>query len=199
MAFAAPCFLCRGVVEAVGHPCSFLSQYRHLVPCLGRNADIGRLRAATPPLRLRDRRSQPSVTPNPGATPGEDNTALPTYLPTIQPTFYQPARLTCEYSAVYDSAVHSEAETTYMLIHRRPHEMAPGQKLYPRATVKKIVKSHSNRNLTKNVDVNVRSLRMTAYLRLTWYLIDIPQLRTLHANVSSTRLNPREGTLLTFL
>ncbi|KAL2265267.1 hypothetical protein VTJ83DRAFT_6367 [Remersonia thermophila] len=30
-----------------------------------------------------------------------------------------------------------------------------GQKLYPRATVKKIVKAHSNRNLTKNADVMI--------------------------------------------
>ncbi|KAK4102023.1 hypothetical protein N658DRAFT_44197 [Parathielavia hyrcaniae] len=28
-----------------------------------------------------------------------------------------------------------------------------GQKLYPRATVKKIVKAHSNRNMSKNADV----------------------------------------------
>ncbi|KAH9997678.1 hypothetical protein F4779DRAFT_606355 [Xylariaceae sp. FL0662B] len=31
--------------------------------------------------------------------------------------------------------------------------MAPGQKMYPRATVKKIVKAHSNCNVSKNVDV----------------------------------------------
>ncbi|KAK0706945.1 hypothetical protein B0T26DRAFT_655430 [Lasiosphaeria miniovina] len=31
--------------------------------------------------------------------------------------------------------------------------MAPGQKLYPRVTVKKIVKAHSNCNVSKNVDV----------------------------------------------
>jgi len=31
--------------------------------------------------------------------------------------------------------------------------MAAGQKLYPRATVKKIVKAHSKRNVSKNVDV----------------------------------------------
>ncbi|KAK4458108.1 hypothetical protein QBC42DRAFT_27505 [Cladorrhinum samala] len=29
----------------------------------------------------------------------------------------------------------------------------PGQKLYPRATVKKIVKAHSNCNVSKNADV----------------------------------------------
>ncbi|KAH8786697.1 hypothetical protein BGZ57DRAFT_881912 [Hyaloscypha finlandica] len=31
--------------------------------------------------------------------------------------------------------------------------MAASQKLYPRATVKKIVKAHSKRNVSKNVDV----------------------------------------------
>ncbi|KAL1898689.1 hypothetical protein Cpir12675_001796 [Ceratocystis pirilliformis] len=31
--------------------------------------------------------------------------------------------------------------------------MAPGRKLYPRGTIKKIVKAHSNCNLTKNADV----------------------------------------------
>lgn len=35
------------------------------------------------------------------------------------------------------------------------YKMAPGQKMYPRATVKKIVKAHSNRNVSKNVDVMV--------------------------------------------
>jgi len=34
--------------------------------------------------------------------------------------------------------------------------MAP-TKLYPRATVKKIVKAHSERNLSKNADVLVRT------------------------------------------
>jgi hypothetical protein len=36
--------------------------------------------------------------------------------------------------------------------------MAGAQKLYPRATVKKIVKAHSRRNVSKNVDVLVRPL-----------------------------------------
>ncbi|PKS07006.1 hypothetical protein jhhlp_005603 [Lomentospora prolificans] len=31
--------------------------------------------------------------------------------------------------------------------------MAPSQKIYPRATVKKIVKAHSNLNISKNADV----------------------------------------------
>ena len=33
--------------------------------------------------------------------------------------------------------------------------MAAGQKLYPRATIKKIVKAHSKHNVSKNVDVLV--------------------------------------------
>lgn len=40
--------------------------------------------------------------------------------------------------------------------------MAPGQKLYPRATVKKIVKAHSKCSVSKNVDVMVRG-RQTAF------------------------------------
>ena len=39
---------------------------------------------------------------------------------------------------------------------RRKHTMAPT--LYPRGTVKKIVKAHSNRPLSKNVDILVRSV-----------------------------------------
>lgn len=31
--------------------------------------------------------------------------------------------------------------------------MAPAQKLYPRATIKRIIKAHSKRNLSKNVDI----------------------------------------------
>lgn len=38
---------------------------------------------------------------------------------------------------------------------RQDDEMAPGQKMYPRATVKKIVKAHSNCNVSKNADVTV--------------------------------------------
>lgn len=36
--------------------------------------------------------------------------------------------------------------------------MAPGQKMYPRGTVKKIIKAHSNCSVSKNVDVLVRQL-----------------------------------------
>ena len=47
-------------------------------------------------------------------------------------------------------------------------EMAPGQKMYPRATVKKIVKAHSNCNVSKNADVTVsRALKApTRFLRV---------------------------------
>ncbi|GAT20272.1 similar to An07g09820 [Aspergillus luchuensis] len=31
--------------------------------------------------------------------------------------------------------------------------MAATQKLYPRATVKRVVKAHSNRNVSKNADI----------------------------------------------
>lgn len=34
--------------------------------------------------------------------------------------------------------------------------MAATQKLYPRGTVKRIVKAHSNRSLSKNADILVR-------------------------------------------
>ncbi|CAI7603396.1 unnamed protein product [Penicillium pancosmium] len=35
--------------------------------------------------------------------------------------------------------------------------MAATQKLYPRGTVKRIVKAHSNRSVSKNADILVRS------------------------------------------
>jgi hypothetical protein len=34
--------------------------------------------------------------------------------------------------------------------------MALGKKAYPKATVKKIIKAHSNHNIKKNADVTVR-------------------------------------------
>jgi hypothetical protein len=37
-----------------------------------------------------------------------------------------------------------------------------GQKLYPRVTVKKIVKAHSNCNVSKNADVMVRPYNPTS-------------------------------------
>jgi hypothetical protein len=36
--------------------------------------------------------------------------------------------------------------------------MALGKKAYPRATLKKIIKAHSDHNLKKNADITVRHL-----------------------------------------
>ncbi|KJK82197.1 hypothetical protein H634G_02391 [Metarhizium anisopliae BRIP 53293] len=38
--------------------------------------------------------------------------------------------------------------------------MALGKKAYPRATVKKIIKAHSNMNVKKNADVTVNILKL---------------------------------------
>lgn len=38
--------------------------------------------------------------------------------------------------------------------------MALGKKAYPKATVKKIIKAHSNHNIKKNADVTVRVDRL---------------------------------------
>lgn len=38
--------------------------------------------------------------------------------------------------------------------------MVATQKLYPRATVKRIVKAHANRNVSKNADILVGSDRL---------------------------------------
>lgn len=37
--------------------------------------------------------------------------------------------------------------------------MALGKKAYPKGTIKKIIKAHSNRNIKKNTDVTVRTTR----------------------------------------
>jgi len=63
--------------------------------------------------------------------------------------------------------------------------MARGQKLYPRATVKKIVKAHSNCSVSKNVDITVR-LDLTLETRCDApadNIEDLPRLRSLHAEV----------------
>lgn len=39
--------------------------------------------------------------------------------------------------------------------------MALGKKPYPKATVKKIIKAHSNHNIKKNADVTVRPGRLS--------------------------------------
>jgi hypothetical protein len=68
--------------------------------------------------------------------------------------------------------------------------MAPGQKVYPRATVKKIVKAHSNLNISKNADVLVslpRTCDALLLTRLAWLtlssIVDLSRLRPLYANV----------------
>jgi hypothetical protein len=47
----------------------------------------------------------------------------------------------------------SRTNLSHKLLDTREHTMAPT--LYPRGTVKKIVKAHSNRPLSKNVDILV--------------------------------------------
>jgi hypothetical protein len=59
--------------------------------------------------------------------------------------------------------------------------MAPT--LYPRGTVKKIVKAHSNRQLSKNVDILVRQVRFSLRKLVTYKSVDLPELRALHARV----------------
>jgi hypothetical protein len=60
--------------------------------------------------------------------------------------------------------------------------MAAGQRLYPRATVKKIVKAHSKRNVSKNVDVLVCPFDASRATQLT-FSTDLPRLYPLSANV----------------
>jgi hypothetical protein len=56
--------------------------------------------------------------------------------------------------------------------------MAAGaQKLYPRATLKKIVKAHSKKNVTKNVDVLVSLLISCSREAVTFRH---PQTHTIH-------------------
>ena len=50
---------------------------------------------------------------------------------------------------------HASRLSYFKIPGNRSTAMAACQKLYPRATVKKIVKAHSRRNLSKNVDVLV--------------------------------------------
>ncbi|KAJ5216807.1 hypothetical protein N7468_009815 [Penicillium chermesinum] len=65
--------------------------------------------------------------------------------------------------------------------------MAATQKLYPRGTVKRIVKAHSNRSVSKNADILVgpiaptRSLCFIANKRFIAILADIPRLHAVYA------------------
>lgn len=63
--------------------------------------------------------------------------------------------------------------------------MAATQKLYPRGTVKRIVKAHSNRSVSKNADILVcrsNSLSQVAYANHIIY-IDFLGLHAIHATV----------------
>jgi hypothetical protein len=60
--------------------------------------------------------------------------------------------------------------------------MALGKKPYPKATVKKIIKAHSNHNLKKNADVTVR-LDVFMIAIDANVVLDLPQLRPIHGNV----------------
>lgn len=68
--------------------------------------------------------------------------------------------------------------------------MAATQKLYPRATVKRVVKAHSNRNVSKNADILVGLLIPPPLLRLRTesngfsHVLDLPGLYAVHARVS---------------
>lgn len=55
-----------------------------------------------------------------------------------------------------DGSKHCQSYTPAQ--HHNTHsKMAAAQKLYPRGTVKRIVKAHSNRSVSKNADILVRS------------------------------------------
>lgn len=78
----------------------------------------------------------------------------------------------------------------------------PGQKAYPRATVKKIVKAHANCNVGKNVDVMVRidtchySQNPTRRANMV-FAVDLSRLCFIHANVGTTFLHLCYGITLT--
>lgn len=77
--------------------------------------------------------------------------------------------------------------------------MAPSQTLYPRATVKRIVKAHSNRPLSKNADIMVNNQRASIYrpaqrrespLIETTPFTDLPRLHALHERVRKHQITP---------
>jgi hypothetical protein len=67
--------------------------------------------------------------------------------------------------------------------------MAASQKLYPRATIKKIVKAHSKKNVSKNVDVLVSFQRLVRVKQLLIRRIDFSGLYPLHTDVRISSLN----------
>jgi hypothetical protein len=75
-----------------------------------------------------------------------------------------------------------------------------GQKLYPRATVRKIVKAHSNRNVSKNADVMVCITHALDRIHCdadAW-IPDLPGLHAIYADVR-IRLEQANSALLTNL
>lgn len=56
-------------------------------------------------------------------------------------------------------------------------------KAYPKATVKKIIKAHSNHNIKKNADVTVRNPRRVEDT-ITDYIAGFLELRAFYGNVS---------------
>lgn len=69
-----------------------------------------------------------------------------------------------------------------------PATMATAQKLYPRATLKRIIKAHSKRNVTKNVDVLVIFPAGASQFRSADSIADIPRLCSLSTNVCILQL-----------
>lgn len=64
--------------------------------------------------------------------------------------------------------------------------MALGKKAYPKATVKKIIKAHSNHNLKKNADVTVGHPAAALVARsrdANVDVADLPRLRPVHGIV----------------
>jgi hypothetical protein len=69
-----------------------------------------------------------------------------------------------------------------------------GKKPYPKATVKKIIKAHSDLNIKKNADVAVCPNPERVLPRRMLTLLDLLELRALYGNVSliwSILLSPR--------
>lgn len=62
--------------------------------------------------------------------------------------------------------------------------MALGKKPYPKATVKKIIKAHSNHNIKKNADVTVclNSLVVAMFANV-YFVLDLSRLHPVHGNV----------------
>lgn len=66
--------------------------------------------------------------------------------------------------------------------------MVVTQKLYPRGTVKRVVKAHANRNVSKNADILVSHFRIAllhgSAVDLLCFWVDLPGLYAFYARVS---------------